>query len=126
TLLLAYFVNDLIGPQPRLARSTIDHRIAESVLVTARFPNRAVHQDRAVHADDVVAFVGHDAPPIIFQITLQLDAERSVIPETIQPAVDFARLKNETAPLAQADDLFHPCRAGTRRRRALHVGGHAH
>ena len=36
-------VDQLIGAQACLARSTIDHRIAEGVFVSARFPNRAVH-----------------------------------------------------------------------------------
>ena len=66
-----------------------------------------MHQNRAVHADDVIALVHHDAPPIVLQITLQFDPERAVIPGAVQSAVNFARLENEAAPLAQADDLLH-------------------
>src|SRR5687768_18167685 len=54
----------------------------------------------------------HDAPPVILHVPLQLDAERAVIPAAVESAVNFARLENEPAPLAQADDLFHPLRVG--------------
>ena len=70
TLLHALLLDNLIGAQSRLASPAIDHRIAESLFVTARFPDRAVHQDRAVHADDIVALMHHDAPPVIFQVAL--------------------------------------------------------
>ena len=34
-------------------------------------------------------------------------AERAVIPEAIDAAVDFGGLKHESAPLAQRHDFFH-------------------
>src|SRR5205085_8791587 len=74
---------------------------------------------------NVVAFADHDSPPIIFHVPLQLHAEWSIIPAAVQAAVDFARLENESAPLAQADDLFHPARTGTRRRRAVRIRVHS-
>ena len=49
----------------------------------------------------------HDAPPVTLQIALELYAERTIIPGAVEPTVNFARLKNEPAPLAQADDSFH-------------------
>ena len=66
-------------------------------------------QDRAVHPHDVVAFADHDAPPIILHVPLQLHPKRPVIPATIQSAIDFARLENESPPLTQADDLSIRC-----------------
>src|SRR5207237_10284364 len=70
-------------------------------------------------------FVHHHSPPVVLQVALQFDAERSVIPQAVQSAVNFARLENEAAPLAQADDLFHACRAVALRRRALGIRGRA-
>ena len=78
----------------------------------AGLPDRAIHEDGAVHADHVVALPHHDAPPIVLQVPLQLDAQRAVIPAAIEPSVDFARLKNKTAPFAKADDFFHPLGIG--------------
>ena len=64
--------------------------------------------DRTIESDHVVAFAHHHAPPVILEVALQLDAERTVIPDAIEPAVDLAGLENEAAPFAQADDLLHP------------------
>src|SRR5476651_2073075 len=80
--------------------------------MAARLEHSAMCQNRTVNADNVVALADHDAPPIILQITLQLDPERTVIPAAIQSAVDFARLENESPPLAQADDSLHSLRIG--------------
>src|SRR5205085_10915384 len=109
----------LIRAQTRLARPAIDHRIAESLLVSARLPDRATHQDRAIHADDVLPLAHHNAPPIILHVPLQLDAERPVIPAAVKSAVDFARLENESPPLAQANDLLHPLRVWTHKLSAV-------
>ena len=54
----------------------------------------------------------HHTPPIILQIALQLDAERAVIPSTVQTTVNFARLENEPAPLAETDDFLHALGVG--------------
>ena len=73
----------------------------------------------------------HVAPPGFLDVALQLDAERAVVPEAVEAAVDFARLKEEAAPFAQRDELVHvhvrklpghvvsaPCAAGRRCRTA--------
>src|SRR6266508_4557602 len=80
------------------------------------FENFRMREDRAIHAYYIVALMHHDAPPVVLQVALYFDTERSVIPSAIEPAVDFARLENKTAPLTQADDFFH----------ALGVGWRAH
>jgi hypothetical protein len=67
-----------------------------------------MRDDRAVEALDVVA-LSHDAPPPqVLEIVLELDAEGTVVPESIDPAVDVARRKDESAPRAQRDELVHP------------------
>ena len=43
----------------------------------------------------------HVAPPGLFDVPLQLDAQRAVVPEAVQAAVDFARLKQKPPPPAQ-------------------------
>src|SRR6266487_4448649 len=59
---------DLICTKSSFGEETLDHWINKRFFVTARFPNSAVHQDRAVHAHDVVAFMDHHTPPIILQV----------------------------------------------------------
>src|SRR5215831_4749411 len=117
---------DLIRAESFASQPTIHHRIREAFDVAGRLEDGRMRQDRSVHADDVVSFVYDHTPPIIFQITLQLHAERPIIPSAIEPAVNLARLENEAAPLTQADNFFHACRAVAWRRRALGVAGRAH
>ena len=49
----------------------------------------------------------HVAPPGFLDVPLQLDAQRAVVPEAVEAAVDFARLKEKAAPFAQRDQFFH-------------------
>src|SRR5690606_38636332 len=57
--------------------------------------------------DDVVALLDVLPPPVFLEVALQLGPERTVVPAAVEAAVDLRRLKDETAPLAQADDFFH-------------------
>ena len=74
----------------------------------ARTPPRcAGGDDRAVEALDVVA-LAHDAlPPERLQVVLELDAERAVVPEAVDAAVDLARLEDEAAPRAERHEVVH-------------------
>jgi hypothetical protein len=49
----------------------------------------------------------HVAPPRFFDVALQFDAQRAVVPEAVDAAVNLARLKQETASFAQRNQLFH-------------------
>src|SRR5205823_7845899 len=82
--------------------------------VTGGFEHCRMRENRTVETHDVVALVHHCAPPVIFQVALQLDPERAVIPRAVEPAVNFARLKDEPAALAQAHNLFHALGVGRR------------
>src|ERR1043166_2043632 len=90
-------------------------RIGERTHMPARFPYFRVHDDRAVEADhaDFLAIragrgvADHVLPPGVLDVFLQLDAERAVVPEAVDAAVDFAGLKDKPAATAQRDQLFH-------------------
>ncbi len=56
---------------------------------------------------NVIVAGDHVVPPGFFDIAFQFNAQGTVIPETVQAAVDFARLKNKTPPLAQRDEFIH-------------------
>ena len=49
----------------------------------------------------------HVAVPDVPDISLQFSAQRTVIPESILSAIDFGVLEDESASLAQRDDLVH-------------------
>src|SRR5262245_23767825 len=103
----------LIAPETALAPLglAIDHWILEPRDVSARLPHLRVHDDGAIDADhgDFLAVgsggrvADHVVPPGVLDVLLQLDAERSVVPEPVDAAVDFARLKDEPAPPAEGD-----------------------
>src|SRR5882724_12863323 len=100
----------MIGTQPGLASPAIDHRVSKGIDVTARFQHRRMGQDRAVQSDDVVALPHHHLPPILFKIIFEFDSKWPVIPHPVESAINLARLENEPAPFAQADNLLHPLR----------------
>ena len=97
----------VIGAEALARQEAIAHRIAESIHVSRRLPDGGVHDDGGVESDHVFALAGHGAPPGIAQVAFQFRAERAVIPEAIDAAIDFRALKNEAAALAERHDLFH-------------------
>jgi hypothetical protein len=98
---------DLIRPKPFLGQETIDHRVGESGGMAAGLPDLRVHDDGRFQSHDIIAALGHDSPPIVFYIALQVGAERAVIPKTVDAAVNFRRLKDKPPSLAQRDNPFH-------------------
>ena len=107
-ILLRHHGPPLVGPYQLLAVFAGAHRVAEGVHVAAGRPNGRMHDDAGIQTDDIVAVARHGLPPCVAKVALQFRAHRTVIPETVEAAVDFGGLENETAPLAEADDLFHP------------------
>ena len=97
----------LIRPETLLAHFAVDQRIGEAGDVTRRLPDLGMHDDGRLDADDVVAAANHVVPPAVADVLLQLGAERAVVEETVQPAVDLRRLEDETAALRERDDVVH-------------------
>jgi hypothetical protein len=103
---------EVVGAEARLAGAAIDQHVVKQVVVPAHFPHLGVHDDTAIQADhrirrhsagrrcSVVVSDDHVTPPGILDISLQLHAQRAIIPEAADAAVDLARLKNEAPPLA--------------------------
>ncbi len=91
-----------------------------------------MHQDASVETNDIVALLDDAAPPGTLHIVLQLHAERAVIPDGVDPAVDLRAREDEAATLCERDDDVEignrggrvgGRRAGERDRR---IGGDAH
>src|ERR671915_1884890 len=81
-----------------------------------------------IEADDVVPFLDHRAPPRAFDVVLELDLQRPVVPHGVDAAVDLRRGEDEAAPLRKRDDRLEVVERRTRivgRRGRLAVGdGH--
>src|SRR6476620_1802804 len=79
----------IVSAKSFFAVAAIDKRIDKPADVTARFPHPWMHQDCRIQAFDVVALTDHRVPPSILKISLQLDAERTVIPHGTGSTVDL-------------------------------------
>ena len=98
---------DLVGAKALLRQQAIDHQVAEGAGVAAGFPDFRMHDDGGFEADDVVAALGHGAPPGFLDVALEFGAERAVIPEAVEAAVDFGGLENESPAFAEGNDFLH-------------------
>src|SRR5438445_6145759 len=90
-----------------MAFLTFDQRVGEVLDVPGGLPDFWVHDDARVQADDVVAKLDHRPPPRSLDVVAQDDAERAVVVDALDAAVDLARLEEEAAPLRQRHELFH-------------------
>ena len=109
----------MIGAHEFLALSASLHHIAKQIMVPTDLPNLGMHYNRAVEPGHFVRgrraigrfelVVGGDQvlPPGIFDVTLEFDTQRAVLPEAIDAAVDFTRLKQKASPFAERDEFFH-------------------
>src|SRR5262249_60128581 len=95
----------IVGAEAILALLAIHERIGEAGDVTGRLPDLGMHQDGGVEAFDVVTLVDHRTPPALLDVFLQLDAERPVVPDGAEAAVDLGGLKHEAAPLGRRHEL---------------------
>ena len=94
----------LVEPEAAVVGRALDERIAERADVAGRDPDLGMHQDPGVETDDVVALLDHRPPPGALDVVLQLDAERPVVPDGVDAAVDLGRGEDEAAPLGERDD----------------------
>jgi hypothetical protein len=98
---------DLVRPEALLADPAVDHRVVEVGHVTRGDPGLGIRDDRRVEPDDVGALPDHALPPGGLHVVAQLDAERTVVPEAVDAAVDLARGVDEPAVRAERHQLVH-------------------
>src|SRR5688572_7303210 len=105
----------MIGAESLIRFPVVDHRVIEACDVTARYPRLRMLDDRTIQTHDVNGVpvrterrrFDHVPPPPVADVVLQEDAERPVVPEAADAAVNFARGVDESAAFAEGDDLFH-------------------
>ena len=90
-----------------LRNFAVHERIAEAGDVAGGLPDLGVHDDRSLDAHDIVAALHHVGPPAIADVLLQLSAQRTVIEETVETAVDLGRLENKAAAFRKRDEVIH-------------------
>ena len=111
---------DMVESIAALRLFAVDHEVVEKVVVPGAFPDLRMHNDRAVEPGhfkrarragklfELVVPDDHVVPPRFFDVSFEQDAQRTVIPESVQTAVNFTRLKQKAAALAKRDKIFHP------------------
>src|SRR3989338_1061779 len=75
--------------------------------MSARLPCFGIHEDCRVQSAHVVAVLDKHPPPELFDVVLELDAERSVVPKARKATVYFRAGKYEAAALAERNYFVH-------------------
>ena len=101
------FEEQLVGAIPHLRHLAVDERVGEAGDVAGGFPDLGVHDDGRFDADDVVATVNHVAPPALADVALKFHAQRAIVEETVQAAVDFGGRVDKAPALCERDEGLH-------------------
>ena len=92
---------DVVVAVAALALAAVDHQVVEQVVMPGGLPNARVHDDRRLDAghlerprrtlrlNPLIVRGDHVRPPGVFDVALQLNAKRTVIPQTVETTVNF-------------------------------------
>ena len=105
--LMMLLADELVGAVAGLAGLAVEQRVREARDVAGRDPGLRVHDDGRVEADVVRAFLHEFLEPGLFDVVLELNAERAVVPAVGQAAVNFGACKDKAAVFAKGNDLVH-------------------
>jgi hypothetical protein len=78
----------------------LHERVREDLDVTGCFPHLAGKNDRRVQADDVVAALNHEVPPLLLDVLLEGNSQGAVVPGRTGSAIDLTGLENKAAVLS--------------------------
>jgi hypothetical protein len=95
-----------IGTVTLLGVFVIDQRVAESIDMTGSLPGRRVHEDGRIDSYNVFMVLYHRFPPVFPDIVLQFNTILTVIINSAQSVVNFARRKYKTVFLGMGDDFL--------------------
>ena len=90
-----------------LAVFAVAHDIAEPIDVTGGFPDFGMTNDGGIETGNVVAFFHHFVPPESFYGFFECCAIGTVIPESVEAAVNFRALKHKPSAFAERNNFFH-------------------
>ena len=96
--------DQLIGTVTCLAGLAVQQGIAEACHVTGGDPGLGIHDDGCIQTHIIGAFLHKLLHPCLFDIILELDAQRTVIPAVCQTAVHLTAGIHKAAVFAEIDD----------------------
>ena len=83
----------MIGSPTAFAGPAVDHGVGKRRFMAGMTQRHRVGQDGGIQSFDIVPLVNHGSPPSGFEIVFQFDAQRTVVVDPLQAAVDVAGLK---------------------------------
>src|SRR4051812_16243446 len=95
----------VLAKAPLALPEALHERVGEAGEMPGGLPDPGVLDDRGVERDDVIPFLEHRAPPLALHVVLQQDAVVAVVVGVPESAVDLRGGEDESAPLAEGDDL---------------------
>ncbi len=106
--------DELVGAVAGLAGAAVQQRVREAGDVAGGHPGLRVHDDGGIEPDVIGALLHEFFQPCLFDVVLELDAQRAVVPAVGKTAVDLGTGEHITTVLAEIDDhikglfaLFH-------------------
>ena len=105
--LVMLLADELIGAVTRAAGFAVEQGVGEARNVAGRDPRLRVHDNGGVETDVVRALLHELLEPRLFDVVLELHAERAVVPGIGKAAVDLAACVDKAAVLAERYDLVH-------------------
>ena len=96
-----------VDAEAGLAVAAVDHQIAELVEVSGSLPHSRVAYNGGIESFDIVACFDHFVPPELFDSAFHAASVRAVVPETVDPAVDFRAWEYEASAFAEGNNLVH-------------------
>ena len=105
--LVMLFADELVGAVAGLARLAVEQRVGEAGHMAGRDPRLRIHDNGRIETDVVRAFLHEFLEPRLFDVVLELNAERAVVPAVGQAAVNFGACKDKAAVFAKGNDLVH-------------------
>ena len=106
-VLVAPVLNELVGAEALLALLAVHQGIGEAGQMAAGHPRLGVHEDGGILSHVVGVLLHELLPPGLFDVVLQLHAQRTVVPGVGKAAVDLAAGEDDAAVLTQSHDLVH-------------------
>ena len=89
-----------------MAGKAVHQRVREVTHVAGGLPNAGVQKDGAVETEHVLT-AGHELlPPEVLDVALEFHAIRTVVPSVGEAIVNFGARENESAALAEGDDVL--------------------
>ena len=96
----------LVGTETFVASEAVHQRVREVAHVAGGLPDAGVQKNRAVETEHILA-AGHKLlPPEVLDVALQFHAIRTVVPSVGEAVVNFGAGENETAALAEGNDVL--------------------